>query len=538
MEIVTSASASRNAPIGHLRVASVAGSADGHSTGRTPAPPRRHRPRRQPRGPLVLAARAGGSRRAGLPGGGERLHRGHARAPGRPPRGALRGDEGPDQGDRHVGARPAGALVVLHPHRGGRELRHPLPPARPGPGRAAPGRRAGRGGADPPRRERAGRGLGLLRRGQRRRQPRPSLAGLLDRPHRGREVRAALHPARRRHARWRPRSCPRPGTGWPGPPRPTTSSTSAWTRRCAPSSCGATAWAATRGPTSSSSRSPTAASPSASARAATRPSCSSGCTAPTPPSGRPSRPTGPRRRRGSSWPVARASSTASTISAGAPGQGWFVALTNEDALDFRVLAAPDDRPRRAPGARWCRIGPACASRTWTRSPRCSVLSERSEAQTEVRVLPLAAMGDPFAGNLLDRGLDRALHRQPVLHLARGQPRARSALAAHRAHLHGDPGQRAPDRAGRAPGDAAQAGARPGRLRPGPLRQPARVGARPRRHPRPHLAGAPARPGPARPDRPLRLRRLRDLHRPGLLPPPPLAARPGRRLRHRPRARRR
>ncbi len=28
-----------------------------------------------------------------------------------------------------------------------------------------------------------------------------------------------------------------------------------------------------------------------------------------------------------------------------PGQGWFVALTNEDALDFRVLVAPDDARR-------------------------------------------------------------------------------------------------------------------------------------------------------------------------------------------------
>ena len=228
---------------GHLRVASVAGSADGHPTGRTPAPPRRHRPWRQPRRPLVLAARAGGSRRAGLPRGGERLHRGHARTPGRTPRGTLRGDEGPDQGDRHVGAGPAGTLVVLHPHRGGRELRHPLPAARPRHGRAAAGRGAGRGGADPPRRERAGRRLGLLRRGQRRRQPRPPLAGLLDRPRRGREVRAALHAARRRHrAGLRGRARHRV-TDWPGPPAPTTSSTSAWTRRCAPSSCGVTGWA-------------------------------------------------------------------------------------------------------------------------------------------------------------------------------------------------------------------------------------------------------------------------------------------------------
>ena len=112
----------------------VAGSTDGQPTGRTPAPPRRHRPRRQPRGSMVLAAGARGPRRAGLPGSGERPYRVRARTAGRAAPGAVRGDEGPHQGDRHVSAGPAGALVVLHPDRGRAELRHPLPAARPGRG--------------------------------------------------------------------------------------------------------------------------------------------------------------------------------------------------------------------------------------------------------------------------------------------------------------------------------------------------------------------------------------------------------------------
>ena len=159
-------------------------------------------------------------------------------------------------------------------HRGGAELRHPLPPAGPGRRRAPPGRRTRPRGAGPPRRERAGRRLGLLRRGKRRGEPRPQLAGLLDRPHRGREVRAALHAARRRdpaHGRGRGRAGNRVRAGLVGPGRP---------RLLRPPGRGAAPvpavapppWAATRRPTSSSSKSPTAASPWGSARPATRPS--------------------------------------------------------------------------------------------------------------------------------------------------------------------------------------------------------------------------------------------------------------------------
>ena len=57
-----------------------------------------------------------------------------------------------------------GPVVVLRAHRGGQELRHPLPTAGRIRRRAPPGGRARRGRADPPRRERAGRGPRLLRR--------------------------------------------------------------------------------------------------------------------------------------------------------------------------------------------------------------------------------------------------------------------------------------------------------------------------------------------------------------------------------------
>ncbi len=175
----------------------VAGSLHARTPARRPPPPHRHRPRGFPRRPLVLAARAGGPRRGRLPEGRERPHGGGAGAAGEVPRGAVRRDEGPDQGDRHVGPGPSGPLVVLRPDRGGTRLRHPLPPTGPGTRRAPAGGRTGRGGADPARRERSGRGVGLLRRRERGGQSRPPVAGLLDRPGRGREVRAALQPPRR-----------------------------------------------------------------------------------------------------------------------------------------------------------------------------------------------------------------------------------------------------------------------------------------------------------------------------------------------------
>ncbi len=85
------------------------------------------------------------------------------------------------------------------------------------------------------------------------------------------------------------------------------------------------------------------------------------------------------------------------------GTGWFVVLTNEDAQDFRVLAAPDGA-LGTPGAR----REVVAHRPGTRVEDVDafgsalVLSERAEAQTRVHVLPLPA-GDPFEGDLLASG---------------------------------------------------------------------------------------------------------------------------------------
>ncbi len=89
------------------------------------------------------------------------------------------------------------------------------------------------------------------------------------------------------------------------------------------------------------------------------------------------------------------------------GTGWFLALTNEDAQDFRVLAAPDDAlgSAAAAGTAWREVVP---HRPGTRVEDVDafssvlVLSERAEAQTRVHVLPLPE-GDPFAGDLLGSG---------------------------------------------------------------------------------------------------------------------------------------
>jgi oligopeptidase B len=104
------------------------------------------------------------------------------------------------------------------------------------------------------------------------------------------------------------------------------------------------------------------------------------------------------------------------------GPGWFLVLTNHDAQDFRVLAAPDgvlDQDAGSTGSAGGagRSGGGEARTAWrevvahrpgTRVEDVDafatalVLSERAEAQTQVRVLPLAE-GDPFAGDLIGAG---------------------------------------------------------------------------------------------------------------------------------------
>jgi oligopeptidase B len=81
--------------------------------------------------------------------------------------------------------------------------------------------------------------------------------------------------------------------------------------------------------------------------------------------------------------------------------GWFVVLTNEDAQDFRVLAGADDVLGREDG--WQEVIP---HRPGVRIEDVDVfsgvlvLSERSEAETLIRVVPLPPGSDPLAGDLL------------------------------------------------------------------------------------------------------------------------------------------
>ncbi len=93
------------------------------------------------------------------------------------------------------------------------------------------------------------------------------------------------------------------------------------------------------------------------------------------------------------------------------GGGWFVALTNDDAQDFRVLAAPDDAPGTGKATTaWREVvphRPGVRVEDVDAFTSVLVLSERAEAQTRVRVLPLPERdqdrGDPFAGDLLRAG---------------------------------------------------------------------------------------------------------------------------------------
>jgi oligopeptidase B len=89
---------------------------------------------------------------------------------------------------------------------------------------------------------------------------------------------------------------------------------------------------------------------------------------------------------------------------GAGRSGWFVVLTNEEAQDFRITAAPDEDlgTTRA----WREIvpyRPGVRIEDVDAFSDALVLSERADAETFVRVIPLADGADPWAGDLLAAG---------------------------------------------------------------------------------------------------------------------------------------
>ena len=82
------------------------------------------------------------------------------------------------------------------------------------------------------------------------------------------------------------------------------------------------------------------------------------------------------------------------------GPGWWVVLTNDQAEDFRLMAATDDGAGPLAG-RWHEV---VGHRPGTRLDQVDVvegalvLGERLEAEARLRVLPLGPGPDPFAGD--------------------------------------------------------------------------------------------------------------------------------------------
>ncbi len=102
------------------------------------------------------------------------------------------------------------------------------------------------------------------------------------------------------------------------------------------------------------------------------------------------------RQEGREYAVDHLSPTGS----GTPG--WFVVLTNDEARDFRVLAAPDAVLSTTTAA-WREIiphRPGVRVEDVDAFAAVLVLSERADAETVVRVVPLGPGDDPLDGDLL------------------------------------------------------------------------------------------------------------------------------------------
>jgi oligopeptidase B len=85
-----------------------------------------------------------------------------------------------------------------------------------------------------------------------------------------------------------------------------------------------------------------------------------------------------------------------------PGRaGWFIVLTNDVGKDFRVVAAPDTA--LGPSTPWQQViphRPGVRVEDVDAFAGLLVLSERAQAETLVRVVPLGNGEDPFSGDLM------------------------------------------------------------------------------------------------------------------------------------------
>ena len=206
-------------------------------------------------------------------------------------------------------------------------------------------------------------------------------------------------------------------------------------------------------------------------------------------------------------------------------------LTNaDDAVNFKLVTAPVDDPGREHWEELVPHRPDVKLEGVSAFAGHLVRYERREGVRRIVVTPYGAGCRARAGHARGGVRHRPGHQRRVHH-------QHAPLHLHVAGHAGHRVRRGP-RHGRAHAPQDHRGAR--RPRPGRLRHRTAVGHRPRRHPGADLVRAPRRRRAGRlgPVPPLRLRLLRDVHRPRLLDPPPVAARPRLRVRHRPRPRRR
>ncbi len=217
--------------------------------------------------------------------------------------------------------------------------------------------------------------------------------------------------------------------------------------------------------------------------------------------------------------------------------GWFVVLTNEDALDFKVVAAPDQGPGADDWQELVAHRPSVRIEDVDAFTNVLVLSERTAAETLVRVLPFTPGPTPFSSDLMAGGWTVPSTESPSSTWlgANAEPDV-SSLRVGRTSMVTPSSVLQISLADRTEIVLKQEPVL-GDFDPSRYVTSRLWATGGRRHPDPHLTGAGRCHHLAGPDPPLRLRGLRALHRSCVFASPTFAARSRLRLRRGPRARR-